>query len=289
MYLKIAVFLFGIMLFFLPVNILASGEKDNMEKDILIERKQTDNKILLGEPSEFSAFWSRYLRLGESVALGVDAKGKLLIDEQIKKGIIREPLNVEYKDGFAWISKQKAEWGKHIKLGDITFVLTEQSGMARIIAYDPKQPKRLGFKGLKYFPPDLTYRFVVPLNKLPNPKMIKLQSSRGLEKEYLEYGTVNFTLEGKENRLFVYVPFNNSLNPTEYFVPFRDATSGKESYKLARYVDLVPVQNKADLFILDFNKAYNPSCSYTSEHFNCPIPPKNNTLIVPIRAGEKRY
>src|SRR4029078_1315694 len=64
---------------------------------------------------------------------------------------------------------------------------------------------------------------------------------------------------------------------------FRDATSGKESYELGRYVDVKKLPNGRVL--LDFNFTYTPACAY-SDHYNCPIPPKANVLPVAIRAGE---
>jgi uncharacterized protein (DUF1684 family) len=64
---------------------------------------------------------------------------------------------------------------------------------------------------------------------------------------------------------------------------FRDATSGKESYPLGRYVDLKRLENGR--YILDFNLAYNPACAF-SDFYNCPIPPKANTLKAAIRDGE---
>jgi hypothetical protein len=64
---------------------------------------------------------------------------------------------------------------------------------------------------------------------------------------------------------------------------FRDATSGKESYPLGRYIDVKKQPNGN--YLLDFNFAYNPACAF-SEHYNCPIPPKTNVLAVAIRAGE---
>jgi hypothetical protein len=65
---------------------------------------------------------------------------------------------------------------------------------------------------------------------------------------------------------------------------FRDATTGRESYGVGRYVD--PVALPDGRYVLDFNVAYNPACAY-SEHYNCPIPPRANQLSVAIRAGEK--
>ncbi|MBT8206662.1 MAG: DUF1684 domain-containing protein, partial [Acidimicrobiia bacterium] len=68
-----------------------------------------------------------------------------------------------------------------------------------------------------------------------------------------------------------------------YFVPFRDATSGKESYGAGRYLDVHP--NEDGTVTLDFNYAYNPYCAY-DEAFSCPLPPIENWLEVPIAAGE---
>jgi uncharacterized protein (DUF1684 family) len=68
------------------------------------------------------------------------------------------------------------------------------------------------------------------------------------------------------------------------FIPFRDLTSGKESYGGGRYIDTeIPA---GETLILDFNRAYNPYCAY-SHRYSCPIPPEENTLKVEIRAGEK--
>ena len=73
-------------------------------------------------------------------------------------------------------------------------------------------------------------------------------------------------------------------------MPFRDATSGKESYGAGRYLDLeAETDRTADgLWILDFNEAYNPWCAY-SKNYVCPFTPPENWLTVPVRAGEKQY
>ena len=70
------------------------------------------------------------------------------------------------------------------------------------------------------------------------------------------------------------------------FVPFRDATSGKETYGAARYLDIE--ERQADDYVIDSNLAYNPYCAY-SDDYVCPFPPQENWLTVPIRAGEKAF
>ena len=66
-------------------------------------------------------------------------------------------------------------------------------------------------------------------------------------------------------------------------VYFTDATSERESYRM-RYLGVAADPDGG--YVLDFNRAYNPACAY-SPHYNCPIPPPENHLAVPIRAGEK--
>ena len=76
------------------------------------------------------------------------------------------------------------------------------------------------------------------------------------------------------------------------FLPFRDATSGAETYAAGRY--LLDTAKSADLggdqqrgsLILDFNFAYQPSCAF-DPRWACPLAPPENRLDLPIRAGER--
>ena len=69
-------------------------------------------------------------------------------------------------------------------------------------------------------------------------------------------------------------------------VPFRDPTNGGETYPGGRYIELsLPLPETP---VLDFNRAMNPLCAYDPS-YACPIPPPENRLPMPIRAGEKRY
>jgi uncharacterized protein (DUF1684 family) len=81
------------------------------------------------------------------------------------------------------------------------------------------------------------------------------------------------------------------------FVPFRDATSGRETYGGGRYLfdtakntdglvlEITPGVNDV---VIDFNYAYNASCAY-SPRWACPLAPPENYLKVPVRAGELTY
>jgi uncharacterized protein (DUF1684 family) len=142
------------------------------------------------------------------------------------------------------------------------------------------------FSGLKYFPVDLKYRFVIELKKYDKPENLTIVTSTGEERPAFKIGYFEFEIDGKKFKLQAY-KFVDRKTPDDYvFVPFTDLTTGKETYEAGRYLDL----HKDDYgkYILDFNLAYNPYCEY-NEHYSCPIPPKENRLDVAIKSGEKRY
>jgi uncharacterized protein (DUF1684 family) len=76
------------------------------------------------------------------------------------------------------------------------------------------------------------------------------------------------------------------------FLPFRDATSGNETYAAGRY--LLDSAKAADLggdpvagtLVLDFNFAFQPSCAFDPK-WACPLAPPENRLDIPVRAGER--
>lgn len=145
------------------------------------------------------------------------------------------------------------------------------------------------FKKLDFFAIDLKYRVEATFVRIENESPFKMKTSTDRLPEYVKYGEVHFTLNNKKLQLNVYQNIKLTENP-EYedylFIPFTDETNGETSYGGGRYVDFkIP---NSDKVILDFNKAYNPYCSYSSR-YSCPIPPKENHLEVAINAGVKKY
>ena len=103
---------------------------------------------------------------------------------------------------------------------------------------------------------------------------------------YIRYGALKFTLDGVECLLDTFKSLSTDVDPKRLFIPFRDTTSGKETYGAGRYLELD--ENASGIYTIDFNLAYNPYCAYNID-FSCPLPPEQNTLKVAIRAGEKHY
>jgi len=143
------------------------------------------------------------------------------------------------------------------------------------------------FKGLEYYPPDPGYRFELELHEHSEKQAVRMAYTKGNEQDFVRWGEFLFKIGEKEQALQVY---KTGREEEMLFVPFKDATSGKETYGAGRYLDLEPERDRAaeGKWVLDFNQAYNPWCVY-SEAYTCPFVPMENWLEVPILAGEKDY
>jgi uncharacterized protein (DUF1684 family) len=109
------------------------------------------------------------------------------------------------------------------------------------------------------------------------------------EKSFTCYGKIIFTLHDTAYHLNVYRSVSSQPQYKDYlFIPFTDLTSGDETYGSGRYIDILTTDIYSNSVEIDFNKAYNPYCAYTTG-YNCPIPPRQNYLPVAITAGEKAF
>lgn len=144
------------------------------------------------------------------------------------------------------------------------------------------ESERAGFRGLRFFPADPGLRLRVPLSPPDRRDMVTLLDTKGEERTYERFGFLKFRLAGEAQQLTLF----HDAGHGHYFLPFRDATSGKESYGMGRYVE--PVEEAAGKWLIDFNRAYNPYCAY-SDRWSCPIPPDENRITVAVRAGEMKY
>jgi uncharacterized protein (DUF1684 family) len=144
------------------------------------------------------------------------------------------------------------------------------------------------FSGLAYYPYAPHLR-VVGTVEAESGQLEQLSTSGQAPIGFYRIGRVAFTLAEAEQSLTLYWldAYGGGL-----FLPFTDATSGAETYGGGRY--LLDTVKGADLgatdsgLNLDFNYAYNPSCSY-SARWNCPLAPAENRLSLAVRAGERGH
>jgi uncharacterized protein (DUF1684 family) len=177
--------------------------------------------------------------------------------------------------------------GAVIGLGALYVETFSRANAGGAIAYDPASASRAAFKGLRWFDPDLAFQVDAVFTPNPAPDQIIVGTSRGLTKPYFRVGTFTFSIGGVSGTLMALASSAVPARGDDLFVPFRDATTGGETYEVGRYLN-VAFAGAAATHTLDFNLATNPYCAY-SAHFNCVIPPRENTLAIQIRAGERRY
>ena len=165
-----------------------------------------------------------------------------------------------------------------LQFGDFEFVVTAIDGNCQLVVRDRQSPLLKNFPGALWFATNTSYRVEAAFTPYPQPKELKIPDTSGRVRTRQVPGFVTFRLNGEAMRLEP-VQMGNEL-----FFMFRDRTSGKETYGAGRYLDTeLPKNGKV---VLDFNKAYNPYCA-VNPYSACPIPPKQNTLITRVEAGEK--
>ena len=140
---------------------------------------------------------------------------------------------------------------------------------------------RSSFNGLRYHPYDPNLEFHTALLPDPERQVLVFSTSSGSEAIYERLGWFTAEIAGQTVRLAGFAREGDD-QPESLFVPFKDASSGFETYGGGRYLD-VPVED--GLLEVNFNVAYNPYCAF-NDGWSCPIPPSENWLSVPVLAGE---
>jgi uncharacterized protein (DUF1684 family) len=153
------------------------------------------------------------------------------------------------------------------------------------LAHDHRAPltpeQRRNFEGLVYFPENSQLVIRAQIDRNVEPGEVRMATTGGDEEVFRRFGVVRFEVDGDAAQVTLY----SSEGSPDLFVPFRDETSGRDTYGAGRYLD---VHAHGNVVVLDFNYAYNPYCAYNPD-WNCQLPPGENWLKVPIRAGEKAF
>lgn len=144
--------------------------------------------------------------------------------------------------------------------------------------------QRDAFKGLSYFEPDEDYAVDAVFNRATKADTITMQTTSSEIRSAVRVGSFAFEIQNRKLSLFAYQFIDGSAD--SYFVPFTDKTTGEQTYKAGRYLDVKVLDNDS-AYVIDFNAAYQPYCAY-NENFSCPITPRENNLPVAIKAGEKK-
>jgi uncharacterized protein (DUF1684 family) len=168
-----------------------------------------------------------------------------------------------------------------IAVGDVRFVIHSTGDRLALRVRDPNGAPAKEFRGFAWFPIAASYRIVGRFIRDAEPRKLQVMNTFDALDTYSSEGVLEFSLWGQILRLR---PF--TTRPKRFYIVFRDASSGAETYAVARflYADL----RDDGTAVLDFNQAYNPPCAF-NKYTTCPLPLKENILPVKILAGERAY
>jgi len=168
-----------------------------------------------------------------------------------------------------------------VTTGTQTFYLIKREDKFGIRLKDTETAERRNFSGEHWFPVDESYRVTGTFEPFDTVQEVEIPNVLGGTFKMKSPGVVKFKLKGKDLSLQPVVEDEKTL-----FFIFKDMTSNNETYGAGRFLYTNnPVDGKV---ILDFNKAENPPCAFTS-FATCPLPPPQNRLDIDIKAGEKKY
>lgn len=170
--------------------------------------------------------------------------------------------------------------GHPVSLGEFVVTVGGVRGRRVLTVYGPKREG----KGAEYYPHDPGLVFTGPMSPPEEPGRVRVLALDGMETEAAEAGTVSVPIGGRTVRLRVRRIPTGAEDESELEIFFRDGTNGEGTYPAGRFVALVPLPDGR--YRLDFNRARNPFCAYSSA-FPCPAPWRGNTIAAEVEAGER--
>src|SRR6185312_2664776 len=169
-----------------------------------------------------------------------------------------------------------------VHAGTVSFYVIKRGDKFAVRAKDSASPVLKNFRGMTYFPVNPELHFEAKF--IPDRKMIPVRNILEQTDQEESPGVVEFTYRGQQYRLRPI--YENEPEGKTLFFLFKDPTNKSDTYQAGRMLNTpLPADGKVDL---DFNRSYNPPCTFTP-YATCPPPPKENTLPFPVTAGEKRY
>ncbi len=171
-----------------------------------------------------------------------------------------------------------------LALGTLRMHVIERAGRLGLRVKDQASPAREGFTGIQVYDYDPRYRARARVAAPDPPRSLSVVNVLGMQADEPLVGIVSFEIDGTAVSLAAIAA--GSTADEGLFVMLRDATAGAgETYPAGRYLDVAEPDANGETWV-DLNYLYTPPCSYT-ELATCPLPPEENVLAIPIRAGER--
>lgn len=269
---------------------------DSLRAAYARDRAETETSLRTGATSYLAAIARTDFEARTALVLGRAADADLRVDDpaiapqHLRVTVVGDSFHVQALGDTATFRVRNGEPVREatvppsfVRVGRFTVRLSHQRFPA-LIVFDPQSPHYAAYHGLDWYPVDFAYRFVAPLTPNPKADTTIIMSTRGNARRAVLAGWFDLVVRGTPVRLEAHRLLEPGVDEQSVSLFFRDATTGRTTYGVGRYVD--PERLPDGRWAIDFNNAYNPACA-TSPYYNCPIPSKANTLRIAIEAGEK--
>src|SRR5512134_2811541 len=170
--------------------------------------------------------------------------------------------------------------GRPVSLGHRTILVGGPREAPWVTLFDSAAAR----KSFPYYPVAPGLSFVGPLDPPGRGATIRLLTLDGYEVEAAEAGSVRVPLGRDTVRLVVRRVPDPATDEWDLEIYFQDGTSGDGTYPAGRFVTLDPLPDGK--YRLDFNRARNPFCAYSTA-YPCPVPWPGNRIAARIEAGER--
>lgn len=167
---------------------------------------------------------------------------------------------------------------------NLRMFLIERDGRLAIRARDLRSRNFLNFEKLEFYRPKKKYIVEADYQAYDEPDTMRISTVINTEIQMLVPGVLSFELDGQKVEI---LPTLESAEDDEFFIMFKDQTSGSSTYAGGRFL-YAKLPGESGKVSLNFNRAFNPPCAYT-DYATCPLPPPENWITVPVEAGERLY
>jgi uncharacterized protein (DUF1684 family) len=185
--------------------------------------------------------------------------------------------------GERWLDDDHDPQPTVLELGQLRMHLIRRGDRIALRVRDTDAPALHAFTGLHHFPVDFSWRVTARLEPTPPGTQLEMMDVIGVPLSLASPGRIVFERDGQEWRITAVEGGEDG----SLWLIFADATSGSETYAGGRFLYTEPPAADGSL-VADFNLAHNPPCVFSS-YATCPLPPPQNRLALPIRAGERNY
>ncbi len=264
---------------------------------------RADRRDRLVRPPYGPAIWVGLWELAEgATSIGADSSHRVVLPRpapdnvgtmyRTGTGIEFEPASgaaIHVADGpriteRMTVRTDRADSATDFAIGSLRFRVHGERGTDRlwIRAWDIEHPAIETFGLPDEYRPDTIWRLAARFEPFDEPRTYTVPDVWEGTQEFRATGSLVFQVAGETHRLLAF----SQPTSTTFFIMFRDATAATTTYQAGRYVRTA-LPDSTGWTVLDFNRAYNPSCVF-SEYSTCALPPPENRLTLAIEAGAKR-